>query len=152
MQKLNSGALNRILLFVYILSLSTNAIAQNKKNLKEITYSGEFVNELESKIEYLKEENALIKRRYTVLECQNHYLELYKEALNLAITNAIIVGGYDFWERAAIGYGVQEFYNKCIHRNAPNLNKGIVEFYLSLIANAKAQKSEVKENVKCRKI
>ena len=126
------------------------------KKIKEITYSSEFVNELESKIEYLKEENALIKRRYTVLECQNHYLELYlelyKEALNLAITNAIIVGGYDFWERAAIGYGVQEFYNKCIHRNAPNLNKGIVEFYLSLIANAKAQKSEVKENVKCRKI
>ena len=35
MQKLNSGALNRILLFVYILSLSTNVIAQNKKNLKE---------------------------------------------------------------------------------------------------------------------
>lgn len=124
----------------------------DKKNLKEITYSGEFVNELESKIKYLKEENALIKRRYTVLECQNHYLELYKEALDLAITNAIIVGGYDFWERAAIGYGVQEFYNKCIQRNTPNLNKGIVEFYLSLIANAKAQKSEVKENVKCRKV
>ena len=38
MQKLNSGALDRILLFVYILSLSTNAIAQNKKNLKE-TYN-----------------------------------------------------------------------------------------------------------------
>ena len=38
MQKLNSWALNRILLFVYILSLSTNVIAQNKKNLKE-TYN-----------------------------------------------------------------------------------------------------------------
>ena len=35
MQKLNSGALNRIILFVYILSLSTNAIAQNKNNSKE---------------------------------------------------------------------------------------------------------------------
>ena len=35
MQKLNSGALNRILLFVYILSLFTNAIAQNKNNSKE---------------------------------------------------------------------------------------------------------------------
>ncbi len=123
-----------------------------QEKIKEITYSSEFVNELERKIEYLKEENAELKHRYTVLECQNHYLELHKEALSLAITNAIIVGGYDFWERAAIGYGVQEFYNKCIHRNAPNLNKGIVEFYLSLIANAKAQKSEVKENVKCRKI
>ncbi len=35
MQKLNSRALNRILLFVYILSLSTNVIAQNKNNSKE---------------------------------------------------------------------------------------------------------------------
>ena len=35
MQKLNSGALDRILLFVYILSLSTNARAQNKNNSKE---------------------------------------------------------------------------------------------------------------------
>ena len=35
MQKLNSGALDRILLFVNILSLSTNAIAQNKNNSKE---------------------------------------------------------------------------------------------------------------------
>lgn len=118
----------------------------SEKNLKEITYSGEFVNELESKIEYFKEENALIKRRYTVLKCQNHYLELYKEALNLAITNAIIVGGYDFWERAAIGYGVQEFYNKCIHRNAPNLNKGIVKFYLSLVADSKIKENEVSNN------
>ena len=124
----------------------------SKKNLKEITYSSDYVAELENKIEYLKEENAELKHKYFISECEIHHLEMYKEALNLAITNAIIVGGYDFWERAAIGYGVQEFYNKCIHRNAPNLNKGIEEFYLSLIANAKAQKSEVKENVKRRKI
>ena len=123
-------------------------INMSEKNLKEITYSSEFVNELESKIEYLKEENALIKRRYTVLECQNHYLELYKEALNLAITNAIILGGCDFWERAAIGYGVQEFYNKCIHRNAPNINKGVTEFYLSLVANAEVKKNGDTENDK----
>lgn len=124
----------------------------DKKNLKEITYSSEYVAELERKIEYLKEENAEIKHKYFISECEIRHLAMYEEALNLAITNAIIVGGYDFWERAAIGYGVQEFYNKSIHRNAPNLNKGIVEFYLSLIANAKAQKSEVKGNVKCRKI
>lgn len=123
-----------------------------QEKIKEITYSSEFVNELERKIEYLKEENAELKHKYFISECEIHHLEMYKEALKMAITNALIIGGYDFWERAAIGYGVQEFYNKCIHRNAPNLNKGIVEFYLSLIANAKAQKSEVKENVKCRKI
>lgn len=124
----------------------------SENNLKEITYSSDYVAELENKIEYLKGENAELKHKYFISECEIHHLEMYKEALNLAITNAIIVGGYDFWERAAIGYGVQEFYNKCIQRNAPNLNKGIVEFYLSLIANAKAQNSEVKENVKCRKI
>ena len=103
----------------------------DKKNLKEITYSGEFVNELESKIEYLKEENALIKRRYTVLECQNHYLELYKEALNLAITNAIIVGGYDFWERAAIGYGEEKLFDKCVSKEKSYIN-GVAWFYSSL--------------------
>lgn len=123
-----------------------------QEKIKEITYSSEYVAELERKIEYLKGENAELKYKYFISECEIHHLEMYKEALDLAITNAIIVGGYDFWERAAIGYGVQEFYNKCIHRNAPNLNKGIEEFYLSLIANAKAQKSEVKENVKRRKI
>ena len=112
----------------------------SEKNLKEITYSDEFVNELESKIEYLKEENALIKRRYTVLDCQNHYLELYKEALDLAITNAIIVGGYDFWEKAASRYGLQQLYNECIHRNAPNIHKGVAEFYLSIVANAEVKK------------
>lgn len=108
--------------------------------------------ELERKIKDLEEENTEIKHKYFIQECEMHHLGMYKEALKLAISNAIIIGGCDFWERAVIGYGVQEFYNKCIHRNAPNLNKGIVEFYLSLIANAKAQKSEVKENVKCRKI
>lgn len=110
------------------------------KKIKEITYSSEYVAELENKIEYLKEENALIKRRYTVLECQNHYLKLYKEALDLAITNAIIVGGCDFWEDAASRYGFQEFYNKCIHRNAPNIHKGVAEFYLSLVANSEVKK------------
>lgn len=124
-----------------------------KKNLKEITYSGKFVELLENKMQQLKEENTELMRNKFILEnSAYHQIKAYREALRLAIANAIIVGGYDFWEKAAIGYGVQEFYNKCIHRNAPNLNKGIVEFYLSLIANAKAQKSEVKENVKCRKI
>lgn len=114
--------------------------------LKEITYSSEYVAELERKIEYLKEENAEIKHKYFISECEIRHLAMYEEALNLAITNAIIVGGYDFWERAAIGYGVQEFYNKCIHRNAPNLNKGIEEFYLSLVADSKIKENGVEEN------
>lgn len=114
--------------------------------IKDITYSSEYVEDLESKIEYLKEENALIKRRYTVLECQNHYLELYKEALKMAITNGIVIGGCDFWKEAAERYCLQQLYNECIHRNAPNIHKGVVEFYLSLIAKAEVQNNEVKEN------
>lgn len=100
-----------------------------------------YVAELESKIEYLKEENALIKHRYFISECKIHHLEMYKEALKLAITNAIIIGGCDFWETVALRYGFQQFYKKCIHRNAPNIHKGVVEFYLSLVATA-----EVKNN------
>lgn len=123
-----------------------------QEKIKEITYSSEFVNELERKIEYLKEENAELKHKYFISECEIHHLEMYKEALKMAITNALIIGGYDFWEKAASKYSLQQLYSRSIYRNAPNLNKGIVEFYLSLIANAKAQNSEEKENVKCRKI
>lgn len=118
----------------------------SKKNLKEITYSSEYVAELENKIEYLKEENAELKHKYFISECEIHHLEMYKEALKMAITNALIIGGYDFWERAAIGYGMQEFYNKCIHRNAPNIHKGVLEFYLSLVADSKIKENGVKEN------
>ncbi len=117
-----------------------------QEKIKEITYSSEFVNELERKIEYLKEENAELKHKYFILECQNHYLELYKEALNLAITNAIIVGGYDFWEKAASKYGLQQLYSRSIYRNAPNIHKGVLEFYLSLVADSKIKENEVSNN------
>lgn len=116
------------------------------KKIKEITYSSEFVNELESKIEYLKEENALIKRRYTVLECQNHYLELYKEALKMAITNGIVIGGCDFWKEVAERYCLQQLYSRSIYRNAPNIHKGVLEFYLSLVADSKIKENEVSNN------
>lgn len=118
----------------------------DKKSLKEITYSSDYVAELENKIEYLKGENAELKHKYFISECEIHHLEMYKEALKMAITNALIIGGYDFWEKAAIGYGVQEFYNKCIHRNAPNIHKGVLEFYLSLVADSKIKENGVEEN------
>lgn len=118
----------------------------DKKNLKEITYSGEFVNELESKIEYLKEENAELKHKYFISECEIHHLEMYKEALRMAITDALIIGGYDFWKEAAARYGLQQLYNECIHRNAPNIHKGVAEFYLSIVANAEIQNNEVSDD------
>lgn len=115
----------------------------SEKNLKEITYSSEYVGELENKIEYLEEENALIKHRYFISECEIRHLAMYEEALKMAITNGIVIGGYDFWKEAAERYGLQQLYNECIHRNAPNIHKGVVEFYLSLIAKAEVQNSEV---------
>lgn len=38
----------------------------DKKGLKEITYSSDYVAELENKIEYLKEENAELKHKYFI--------------------------------------------------------------------------------------
>lgn len=112
----------------------------SEKNLKEITYSSDYVAELERKIKDLEEENTEIKHKYFIQECEMHHLGMYKEALKLAISNAIIIGGCDFWEDAASRYGFQEFYNKCIHRNAPNIHKGVAEFYLSLVANSEVKK------------
>lgn len=111
-----------------------------QEKIKEITYSSEFVNELERKIEYLKEENAELKHKYFISECEIHHLEMYKEALRMAITDALIIGGYDFWKEAAARYGLQQLYNECIHRNAPNIHKGVAEFYLSIVANAEVKK------------
>ena len=108
-----------------------------QEKIKEITYSSEFVNELERKIEYLKEENAELKHKYFISECEIHHLEMYKEALRMAITDALIIGGYDFWKEAAARYGLQQLYNECIYRNAPNIHKGVLEFYLSLVADSK---------------
>ena len=112
----------------------------DKKSLKETTYSSEYVAELENKIEYLKEENAELKHKYFISECEIHHLEMYKEALRMAITDALIIGGYDFWKEAAARYGLQQLYNECIHRNAPNIHKGVAEFYLSIVANAEVKK------------
>lgn len=117
-----------------------------QEKIKEITYSSEFVNELERKIEYLKEENAELKHKYFISECEIHHLEIYKEALKMAITNALIIGGYDFWEKAASKYGLQQLYSRSIYRNAPNIHKGVLEFYLSLVADSKIKENEVSNN------
>lgn len=118
----------------------------DKKSLKEITYSSDYVAELENKIEYLKGENAELKHKYFISECEIHHLEMYKEALKMAITNALIIGGYDFWEKAAAKYGLQQLYSRSIYRNAPNIHKGVLEFYLSLVADSKIKENEVSNN------
>lgn len=43
-----------------------------------------------------------------------------------------------FWDE-------QELYDRSIYRNAPNIAKGVEEFYFSIVANAKLEKNGVKE-------
>lgn len=117
-----------------------------QEKIKEITYSSEYVSELERKIEYLKEENAELKHKYFISGCEIYHLEMYEKALKMAITNALIIGGYDFWEKAASKYGLQQLYSRSIYRNAPNIHKGVLEFYLSLVADSKIKENEVSNN------
>lgn len=117
-----------------------------QEKIKEITYSSEYVSELERKIEYLKEENAELKHKYFISGCEIHHLEMYEKALKMAIINALIIGGYDFWEKAASKYGLQQLYSRSIYRNAPNIHKGVLEFYLSLVADSKIKENEVSNN------
>lgn len=113
--------------------------------IKDITYSSEYVAELENKMEYLKEENAELKRKHFILECDVHYLEMYKEALKLAIMDGVAFGGCNFWKRCSSFWDEQELYDRSIYRNAPNIAKGVEEFYCSIVANTELEKNGVKE-------
>lgn len=69
--------------------------------INDITYSSEYVAELENKIEYLKEENAELKHKHFILECDVHYLEMYKEALKTSNHGwrgflAVVIFGKEF--------------------------------------------------------
>lgn len=123
-----------------------------QEKIKEITYSSEFVNELERKIEYLKEENAELKHKYFISECEIHHLEMYKEALKMAITNALIIGGYDFWEKVAEAYDRRKPYDEFAKRNMEDPDGGVIEYYLFLVARKQSKKEWSEENAKCRKI
>lgn len=49
-----------------------------------------------------------------------------------------------FWKRVSSFWDEQELYDRSIYRNAPNIAKGVEEFYLSIVANAKLEKNGVK--------
>lgn len=54
---------------------------------------------------------------------------------------AVVIFGKDvhrFWNE-------QELYDRSIYRNAPNIVKGVEEFYCSIVANAELEKNGVKE-------
>lgn len=54
---------------------------------------------------------------------------------------AWLFGGCNFWKRVSSFWDEQELYDRSIYRNAPNIAKGVAEFYLSIIANARNSKT-----------
>lgn len=107
----------------------------NNKNLKEITYSSEYVEELEKKIESLNEENAELKRSKYILEDSAYYqIKTHREALRLAIINGRIIGGCDFWEKVTAAYDEKEIYDKFAEGNMSDLDEVVMKFYFFLAA------------------
>lgn len=117
-----------------------------KKNLKEITYSGKFVELLENKMQQLKEENTELMRNKFILEnSAYHQIKAYREALRLAIANGRIIGGYDFWENIAAAFDEHKIYDEFAKRNMEDPDGGVIEYYLFLAARKQSKKEWLKE-------
>lgn len=109
----------------------------NQKKLKEVTYSSEYVAELERKLALANKESKKAKYDKLLLDCTSaHYREVYKQALKLAIGDAMpfvsdwslmIVEGYE--EDA-------ELFRECINEHESSI-EGIAEFYFRLVAKNK---------------
>lgn len=119
----------------------------DKKNLKEITYSSKFVEELENKIQQLKEENTeLIRNKFILENAAYHNIKIYREALRLAIANGRIIGGYDFWEKVTAAYDEHKIYDEFAKRNMADPDSGVIEYYLFLVARKQIKNEWGEEN------
>lgn len=108
----------------------------NKKELKEVTYSSEYVDKLERKLEKERKENVRLKYKKRLLDCSSaFYLEVYKQALKQAIGDAIpFVSDWSLM----IAEGYEEYadlFRECI--NDKSSIEGIAMFYFMLIAKNK---------------
>lgn len=106
------------------------------KELKELTYSSEYVAELETKLALARKENARLKYEKMVFECtSSFYLEVYKQALKQAIGDAMPFVS-DWSLMIAEGYEeYAELFRECI--NDKSSIEGIAMFYFMLVANNK---------------
>jgi hypothetical protein len=106
------------------------------KKLKEVTYSSEYVADLERKLEHLKEENTELKHDKWLRDCTaSYYLEVYKHALKLAIGDAMPFVS-DWSLMIAEGYEeYAELFKECI--NDKSSIEGIATFYFMLVAKNK---------------
>lgn len=108
----------------------------NSKNIKEITYSSEYVAELERKLALAQKESADAEHNKWLLDCtSSYYLEVYKQALKQAIGDAMpFVSDWSLM----IAEGYEEYadlFKECI--NDKYSIEGIAEFYFRLVAKNK---------------
>lgn len=108
----------------------------DKKNLKEITYSSEYVAKLERKLKQARKENAELRHEKWLLDCNSaYYLEVYKHALKQAIGDAMpFVSDWSLM----IAEGYEEYadlFRECI--NDKSSIEGIATFYFMLVAKNK---------------
>lgn len=109
----------------------------NLKNIKEITYSSEYVAELERKLALAQKESADTEHDKWLLDCtSSYYLEVYKQALKQAIGDAMPFVS-DWSLMIAEGYEEDsELFRECISEHQSNI-EGIAEFYFRLVAKNK---------------
>lgn len=108
----------------------------NKKELKEVTYSSEYVDRLEMKLEQARNKNAMLEYEKRLLDCSSaFYLEVYKQSLKQAIGDAMpFVSDWSLM----IAEGYEEYadlFNECI--NDKSSIEGIAMFYFMLVSKNK---------------
>lgn len=108
----------------------------DKKELKEVTYSSEYVDKLERKLEQARKKNVRLEYEKRLLDCSSaFYLEVYKQALKQAIGDAMpFVSDWSLM----IAEGYEEYaglFNECI--NDKSSIEGIATFYFMLVAKNK---------------
>jgi hypothetical protein len=108
----------------------------DQKELKEVTYSSEYVAKLERKLEQARKENIKLKREKWLLDCSSSfYLEVYKQALKQAIGDAMPYVS-DWSLMIAEGYEeYADLFRECI--NDKSSIEGIATFYFMLVAKNK---------------
>lgn len=109
----------------------------DQKELKEVTYSSEYVARLERKLAQARKENAELRHEKWLLDCSSaFYLEVYKQALKQAIGDAMPFVS-DWSLMIAEGYEEDaELFRECINEHKSSI-EGIAEFYFRLVAKNK---------------
>lgn len=106
------------------------------KKIKEVTYSSEYVAELERKLALAQKESKEAKHDKWLLDCTaSYYLEVYKQALKLAIGDAMPFVS-DWSLMIAENYGEEALLKECMNNNKSSI-EGIALFYFSLVAKNK---------------